>query len=198
MAIDPSLFQTTNVADTCGVWNVLSSFCLSNAAFLAKCHFVITTFVNYECLYKPRRSDTPSDLELKARLVKAQSEGRFRPYACELEDLQAVALLQNRKRLGKGELSTIAFAMKYRQAVFTDDQKAKKLAAAERQVVQSTPHLFSWLIFTRVLVDADKDVVINEHKTVDRPLAEHLEVAYKLALHFRLAYPTNQSKKPPG
>jgi hypothetical protein len=198
MGIDPSLFQTTNVADTCGVWNVLSSSRLSRAAFIAKCHFVITAFVNYECLYKPRRNDTPSDVELKSRLVKAQREGRFRPYACQLEDLQAVALLQNRKRLGKGELSTIAFAMKYEQAVFTDDQKARKLAAAEHQVVQTTPHLFSWLIFTRFLVDADKDVVINEHKTVDRPLAEHLEAAYQLALHFRLAYSTDETRKPPG
>jgi hypothetical protein len=104
MAIDPSQFRTTNVADTCGVWNVLSSSRLSGAAVLAKCHFVITAFVNYECLHKPRRTDTPSDLELKSRLVRAQSEGRFRPYACELEDLQTVTLLQNRKRLGKGEL----------------------------------------------------------------------------------------------
>jgi len=198
MAIDPSLFQTTNVADTCGVWNVLSSFRLSNAAFRAKCHFVITTFVNYECLYKPRKSDRPNDLELKSRLRKAQTQGRFRPYPCELEDLEAVALLQNRKRLGKGELSTIAFAMKYQQAVFTDDQRAGKLASAERQVAPTTPHLFSWLIFTRVLLDADKEIVISEHKAVERPLGKQLEAAYELALHFRLAYPTNESRKPPG
>jgi len=188
MAIDPSRFETTNVVDTCAVWNVLSSACLYNAALLARCHFVITIFVQYECLYKPRTRPKACDEELKSRLAKEQTSGRFPASSCDLEDLQDIVLLQNRKRLGKGELSTIAFAMKYRQAVLTDDQKAKKLAAAAgHRAVQTTPHLFSWLIFTRCLVDADKDVVIREHRAVERPLGDHLESAYKLALQCQLA-----------
>lgn len=34
-----------------------------------------------------------------------------------------VEALENRKKLGKGELSSSAFAMKIGQAVITDDQK---------------------------------------------------------------------------
>ena len=41
-------------------------------------------------------------------------------------DLQAIKILESRKRLGKGELSPIALAMKVRQAVITDDMKTSR------------------------------------------------------------------------
>jgi predicted nucleic acid-binding protein len=141
MAIDPSRFVTSNVVDTCAVWNILSSRCLYNAALSACCHFVITTYVEYECLRKPRKRKRASDAELRSRLQIEQASARFTAFACDLSDLEK--LLEHRERLGKGEISSIAFAMKFRQAVLTDDQKARRLASnAGHNMVQTTPHLF--------------------------------------------------------
>ena len=51
---------------------------------------------------------------------------------------------------------------------------------------QTTPHLFSWLIFTGRLGDGDKDTVIAQHVEVGRHIAPHLQTAYKMALQCRL------------
>lgn len=188
MAIDPSKFRLINVADTCSVWNVLSSTTLYSAAKEARCEFCITSFVRYECLNKPRKkAPTAAEAELVRRLAQEQGRGSFAAHSCEIGDLQAIKLLESRKRLGKGELSSIAFAMKIGQAVITDDMKARKLAQDSGHAhVQTTPHLFSWLIFLGRLGDSDKDTVITQHKALDRPLAPHFETAYEHALRCRL------------
>lgn len=187
MAIDPSKFHRVNVADTCSVWNVLSSLRLYSAAKEARCDFCITEFVRYECLVKPRTAPSAADNTLVNRLKVEQRRGAFQAHACSIDDLQAVELLERRKRLGKGELSSIAFAMKIRQAVITDDQKARKLASdAGHGLVQTTPHLFSWLLFTGKLGDADKAVVIQQHEEMDQDLTPHLERAYVMALECKL------------
>ncbi|MDR3454603.1 MAG: hypothetical protein P4L96_17690 [Rhodoferax sp.] len=128
MAIDPSKFHLINVADTCSVWNVLSSARLHAAAKEARCEFCITSFVRYECLIKPRKSPTPAEHELMRRLTQEQGRGGFAAHSCDIGDLQVIKILESRKRLGKGELSSIAFAMKIGQAVITDDKKARKLS----------------------------------------------------------------------
>src|SRR5450830_1779393 len=141
MAIDPSKFHLVNVGDTCSVWNVLSSRQLYAAAKEAKCEFCITEFVQYECLVKPRTAPTAADLELRDRLEREQTKGCFKAHSCSIADLQAIVDLESRKRLGKGELSSIAFAMRIQQAVITDDQKARKLATnARHALTQTTPH----------------------------------------------------------
>lgn len=185
MAIDPSRFATTNVVDTCAVWNILRSRCLHLAALSAHCHFVITGYVEYECLRKPRKRIKPSDTELMSRLRLEQANSRFTAFSSDLSDLEA--LLETRKRLGKGEISSIAFAMKFGQAILTDDQDARKLATEfGNEVVQTTPHLFSWLIYIGRLGDADKDTVITQHRELDGILEKYFEEAYTLALRFRL------------
>ena len=187
MAIDPSKFHLVNVADTCSVWNVLSSPRLHAAAKEAKCEFCITSFVRYECLTKPRKSPTAAETELMRRLGHEQSRGGFATHSCDIGDLQAIKILESRKRLGKGELSSIAFAMKIGQAVITDDRKARKLAEdSGHPLAQTTPHLFSWLIFKGRLGDSDKATVIEQHRSMDRPLAPHFETAYEMALQCRL------------
>lgn len=188
MAINPSTFHLVNVADTCSVWNVLSSATLHLAARDARCEFCITSFVRYECLYKPRKkAPTTAEAELMRRLTQEQGRGGFAAHSCDIGDLQAIKLLESRKRLGKGELSSIAFAMKIGQAVITDDMRARKLAEDSGHTrVQTTPHLFSWLIFHGRLGDSDKGTVIAQHKAMDRPLAPHFEIAYEMALQCRL------------
>lgn len=156
MAIDPSKFHLVNVADTCSVWNVLSSVRLHGAAKEAHCEFCITSFVRYECLIKPRKTPTAAEIELMGRLVKEQARGGFAAHSCDIGDLQAVKLLESRKRLGKGEISSIAFAMKIGQAIITDDMKARKLAEdSGHELTQTTPHLFAWLIFKGRLGSVD-------------------------------------------
>lgn len=188
MAIDPSKFHLINVADTCSVWNVLSSVTLHSAAKEARCEFCITSFVRYECLHKTRKkTPTSAETELMRRLAQEQGRGGFVAHSCDIGDLQAIKLLESRKRLGKGELSSIAFAMKIGQAVITDDMKARKLAEDSGHVhIQTTPHLFSWLIFKGRLGDSDKGTVIAQHRAMDRPLAPHFEKAYEMALQCRL------------
>jgi hypothetical protein len=106
----------------------------------------------------------------------------------DVEDLQDVEILQNRKRLSLGELSSIAFANKTKQAFLTDDQKARRLAERVLQPdhVQTIPHLFGWLLFTGALQDSDKDCVIGEHAAMKRPLGRFFEEMYLSALEQRL------------
>lgn len=188
MAIDPSSFQKLNVADTCSIWNVLSSVLLHRASEGAGVSFCCTGFVLYECLFKERTHETEADSALKARLEAERAKGSFMDCNLELGDLQQVDILENRQRLSKGELSSIVFARKTNQAFLTDDQKARKLARTMLNAshVQTTPHLFAWLIFSQHLSDADKDQVIAEHTQLERPLSKFFEEAYLEALRCRL------------
>jgi hypothetical protein len=187
MAIDPSRFHLINVADTCSVWNVLSSKLLYSATKAARCDFCITAFVSYECLLKPRKSINAAESQLMDKLKEEQSKGAFKPQSCDIGDLQSIKVLESRKRLGKGELSSIAFAMKIGHAVITDDMKARKLAEESgHTLTQTTPHLFAWLIFTNRLGESDVPIVISQHVDADRQLKQHLQNAYELVLLCRL------------
>jgi hypothetical protein len=187
MAIDPSKFHPSNVADTCAVWNVLSSTLLFRRATLAGCTFCCTQYVIYECLYKHRTMPKDSDNELRRRLQSVAAK-HFKTCELDIADLQNVELLKQRKRLGMGEISSIAFAMKTNLAFLTDDQKARKLALCvlEPARVQTTPHLFGWLFFTARLSDADKATIIAEHEAMDGILTKYLEAMYMESLHYRL------------
>lgn len=188
MAIDPSSFHLPNIIDTCGVWNVLSSHTLYKTARHAKVAFVCTGFVLYECLFKPRRVKEPLDEELQSRLRAARGDSDFRSYPLDIADLQTVEILENRKRLGKGELSSIAFALKTGQAFLTDDQNARKLAheVLGDCITQTTPHLLGWLFFTTRLVDGDNHTIIKEHEEMGRPLTIYFEQMYLEACRCRL------------
>lgn len=187
MAINPSKFNPINVADTCAVWNILSSLRLNAAAKEARCDFCLTSFVQYECLTKPRKSILPNEQILMDRLKVEQRRGTFQAHSCSIDDLQAIEILEKRKKLGKGELSSIAFAMKIRQGFITDDRKALQLAKdVGHPHSQTTPHLFSWLIFTGRLGDSDKDLVIAQHIETGRHIAPHLQTAYEMALQCKL------------
>jgi len=196
--VDVSNFSRLNVADTCALWNVLSSRLLYIRALQARCVFSLTQFVQYECLYKRRSVVTEQDQELQRRLRQALARGEVSSYHIDIEDLQEVTLLRNRKRLSMGELSSIAFAVKTRQVFMTDDQKARKLGAlvlaSER--VQTTPHLLGWLVFSARLTDSDLPAVINEHSTLGRPLAPFFEAAFVEALRCRLLASQPQRSDP--
>jgi len=188
MAIDLSFFHLNNISDTCSVWNLLSSRLLYSVACSAGCNFNLTYFVYYECLHKPRKNPTNRELELQERLRKESEKGQFAPYHLQIEDLQDVMILERRMKLSKGELSCIAFAKKTNQAFLTDDQKARKLAGEvmDRNKIQTTPHLFGWLYFTKHLGNGDKDSIIKEHSSFSRPLEPYFESMYQEALRCRI------------
>lgn len=192
MAVDPSQFCLLNVIDTCAIWNILSSKRFYAATLSAKCIFSCTQFVHYECLHKPRTEISEEEIELQNRFKKESEKGQFKNYHITIEDLQDIEILEKRKNLSKGELSSIVFARKTRQAFLTDDRGAKKLAEQimDEKMVQTTPHLFGWLFYTDFLRDGDKDKIIKEHKSFNRPLAKYFDQIYLKALEYKLAHRT--------
>lgn len=195
MPVDPSTFRVLNVIDSCAVWNVLSSRLLYARALAARCHFCCTSFIEYECLYKPRKVPSPHDQELRERMLRERHRGQFQSYPIEIEDLQQIERMEAQRRLSYGELSSIAFAKRTEQAFLTDDQKARKLADnnLESGAVQTTPHLFGWLVFNGVLNDTDRDQVIAEHSAMGRPLRPFLEQMYIRAIEHRLVKATSNT-----
>ncbi len=97
-------------------------------------------------------------------------------------------LLEKRKRLGAGELSTIAFAMKIGQAVLSDDRKACRLAIeAGHALTQTTPQMLAFLYFDGRLGDSDVHMVMRQHEESGRGLRPHFERAYEQALICKLS-----------
>lgn len=84
----------------------------------------------------------------------------------------------------------MVFSRRTQQAFITDDQGARKLAYnyMEKDMVQTTPHLFGWLIYSGILGDMDKDNVIREHVSFARPLEQYFNNIYMKALEYKLAY----------
>jgi predicted nucleic acid-binding protein len=189
MAINPAVFHKVNILDSCSIWNILSSLMLWSRAEQAACYFSCTQFVIYECLFKRRKIRTAADDELKRRMTHELKSARITAVHLDLEDLQEVEVLARRRNLGKGELSAIAFARRTGHAILTDDQKARKLAAAvlSPQLVQTVPHLAAWLLYTGYIGDTEFDDLIKQHRAFGRPLGPHLETARKLSLEARLA-----------
>ncbi|MDR1164296.1 MAG: hypothetical protein LBO66_00210 [Deltaproteobacteria bacterium] len=187
MTFNPSVFLKFNVIDTCAVWNVLSSQSLYARAKNDGIEFYCAGLVLNECLHKPRKQICREEMELQVRLRSAINNGDFRETPLAVEDLQAVQILETRQRLGKGELTSIARAINTRQAFMTDDQEARKFATATfaRVSVQTTPHLFSWLVFTSSISAQEASEIIEDNIQMKRPLKPHLEKAFEIARRAR-------------
>jgi hypothetical protein len=186
--IDLTKFYRFNVIDTCSIWNILSSKLYYQTTLMAKCEFSCTKFVMYECLFKPRKSTSSAEIELQERLKKEQAKGYFRQYPIDIEDLQDIDVLTQRKNLSKGELSSMVFAKKTNQGFLTDDQGARKLASyiMAPEKVQTTPHLIGWLVFNEFLNDAEMELIITEHESLKRPLKKYYHEVFMKAMEYRL------------
>lgn len=194
--LSPRSFVKYNVADTCSIWNILSSKVLYKAAtseISGKCHFCCSRFVYYECIIRPRNIQSSTETELQNRLIQGREKYKqFLEYSLDIEDLQDMEALENRKKLGKGELSSIILAKKTRQAFITDDKKARNLAekVMNANMVQTTPHLFGWLIYSNILSDSDKATIIDEHSkfrtTTWGNLSKFFEIMYMQAMEYKL------------
>jgi predicted nucleic acid-binding protein len=191
MAIDPSNFHKNNVIDTCAIWNLLSSKLLYTTSQKAGCQFCFTYFVYYECLHKPRKDPKPEEIELQDRFRHEYNNRNNNQWQCHhltIEDLQDVEVLQKRMNIDKGELASITYAKKTGKAFLTDDQKARELAAQfiTAKMVQTTPHLLSWLLFISYLSDSDLQPIIKEHKYFYRPLEKYFSKVYRMVLDYKL------------
>ncbi|MGE3752778.1 MAG: hypothetical protein AB7I45_01335 [Planctomycetota bacterium] len=169
------------------MWNLLASQLLYASARGANCEFWITEYVRYECLVKPRGTHSDEQRELARRLLAELAEGRI-PFAhVSIADLQAPDMLKLRRNLGKGELSALAFALKTRQALFTDDQGMRKEVhrVSVSPPAQTTPGLLGWLVFIGHLLDQDVPRVIDEHSSLGRPLRTQFAIMHMRGLEFR-------------
>ncbi len=187
MNIDITKFNKINVIDTCAIDNLLSSATLYRAARTSNCSFCYTKFVEYEMLYKSRKKLDEKSKELQQKLKDETTAKRFECHNLSIDDLQEIEILEQRKRLGGGELSSIAFAKKINQNFMTDDSKARKLGISVlgNKRVQTTPHLVGWLFYNRDLIDSDFSVIISEHQEYNRPLSQYFEEAYLESLRIR-------------
>jgi len=184
MNIDITKFEKLNIIDTCSIDNLLSSETLYRAALGANCIFCYTKFVEYEMLYKTRTKVNENSLKLQDKLKAETISKKFECHSLSIDDLQEIEILEKRKKLGGGELSSIAFAKKINQCFMTDDSKARKLGQSVLgpDRVQTTPHLLGWLFYIRDLIDGDFSSIITEHKSFSRPLSDYFEEAYHESL----------------
>lgn len=188
MALDPTHFPPASVADTCSVWNMLSSRKFYQATVSAKLHFCVTGMVLYECLQKPRSFTSPERTEMLQRLERARRSGSFPVQPCSLEDLFDMTRLVPRG-LGSGELSCIAVAYRVRSIAFmTDDKQARRVASAKFGLaVETTPKLYGWLHYHQHLGSGDHEDVIREHEAHEsRPLTQFFQTAYEEAMRCKL------------
>jgi hypothetical protein len=191
MTIDITRCNKVNIIDSCSIWNLLSSLTLFNRLESNNFHFSITRYVEYECLYKQRTEITKEDTEIQDRLVKHRNKGKFLTHNLTIDDLQDEAIVNNSRKLGIGELSTIAFCKKIAQTFLTDDQGARKIGqrVLGHNNVQTVPHLFGWLFYEGDLIDSDLELIIFEHNNFIRPLEKYFRQVYDEALRLRCLFP---------
>lgn len=188
MDIDITSFNKLNVIDTCAIDNLLSSITLYTASINANCKFCYTKFVEYEMFYKQRKESSNQSIKLQSLLRKETKLNRIECHDLSIDDLQDIEIMEKRKMLGKGELSSIAFARKINQSFMTDDQGARKLASIilGKLKVQTTPHLLGWLLYKRELIDTDFGTVIQEHEANNRTLSRFFKDVYEESSRIRI------------
>ena len=188
MALDPTRFSPASVADTCSIWNMLSSRKLYQAAASANLHFCVTGMVLYECLQKPRSFSSPQRAEMIGRLERVRRAGAFPTQPCSLDDLAEMSRIAPRG-LGSGEMSCIAVAYRVRSIAFmTDERQARHVASTKFGLsVETTPKLYAWLHYHKHLGGGDHEDVILEHERYEsRPLTRFFREAYEEAMRCRL------------
>ena len=109
---DFSTIHKCSVIDTCAILNLLSSSRFYTATINETFFWCYTSFVEYEVFYKSVKKETSIIIKQRQQLREETRKKRFRCEHLSISDLQEIEILENRKKLGKGELSSIAFARK--------------------------------------------------------------------------------------
>ena len=139
------------------------------------------------------KKETSIIIQQRQLLRDETRKNRFRCEHLSISDLQEIEILENRKKLGKGELSSIAFARKTRLAFMMDDVKARKLGefVLGEMKTLTTPRLLGWLYINRILTDSDHAVIIKEHETQKRNMSTQYNQIYQEAMRRLCLYKTN-------
>jgi hypothetical protein len=188
--MNPSMFHQYCVADTCAIWNLLASQIFYDASRRAGCALCCTSYVLYEALYKPRTAPpTIPEITLQSRLRCEIESGTIRQYGISIDDLQQVDVLAMRKRVSKGEISSIVFAKKTRQAFLSEDDGAVKLARTELELamVQTSTLLFAWLLYHSWLDPSQCETVVSDLEACGRGLRQRYESACQVVINCRSA-----------
>jgi len=187
---DFSEINKFSVIDTCAILNLFSSEKFYNAIICENFSFCYTSFVEYETLYKRVKEVTEVIRNQRTKLRQETLKQKFRCEHLSIDDLQEIEILEARKKLGKGELSSIAFAKKINQPFMTDDQGARKLGEEilGKQKVLTSPHILGWLYFNRILIDSDHKDIISEHKSSGRKMASIYNEIYQEAIRRLYTY----------
>ena len=188
MTIDITNCNKINVTDSCALWNILSS--PTFYAVLEDQHFTFscTDFVVYECLYRSRTTISSDEAQLQQLAKTRLAQQKISSHPLTIEDLQDEQILAYRRKLGRGELSSIAFAKKTGLCFLTDDRQARSLGCAilGRERVQTTPLLLGWLLFHGHLSDQDLEPIISDHKRYGRPLEKYFREVHAEAWRIKL------------
>ncbi len=188
MDFNPKDFKKSSLIDSCSVWNLLSSKRLFEISQQATATYCASGFVRYECLKKARKSVSESETELIKRLNKAIEEEQFTFFSTHIEDLHDLEILEKRKHLGLGELSSLVLARRFNIAFTTDDKGARKFGEEilPKGMVQTIPQLFGWLVYNQLILDHEKDEIIAEHVEMGRPLKDYFQKMFELILQYKL------------
>ena len=179
-----------SVIDTCAILNLFSSDKCYNAVSSENFMFCYTSFVEYETLYKKVKVITNQIINQRKKLLQETKKNKFRREHLSIDDLQEIEILQARKNLGKGELSSIAYARKTNQPFTTDDIRAKKMGEqilGKDKVITST-RILGWLYFNRILLDTDHKDIITEHIKNGRTMAKIYDEIYDEAMRRLYTY----------
>lgn len=188
MTIDITTCHKINIIDSCALWNVFSSQVFLSVLEDQQFNFSCTDYVIYECLYSKRSNPTVADDRLQQLTKTKLAQKKLTKHPLTIEDLQDEQILKYRKKLGRGELSSIAFAKKTNLCFLTDDKQARKLATEilGKGRVQTTPLLLGFLLFKGYLGDADLETIINDHKNCERPLEKYFREVHAEAWRIKL------------
>lgn len=187
MNIDITNCNKANVVDSCSLWNILSSLVVYSVILENRFSFSITKFVEYECLYKKRTMTNAKETDLQNHLRTEIRKGNVACHNLTIEDLQEDSILEYRKTIGIGELSSIAFAKKVAISFLTDDQKARKIGkeVLGNSFVQTTPLVLGWLFYNNLLSDGDIEAIIKSHNDHNRPLEKYFREAHAESLRLK-------------
>ena len=197
MEIDVRTFGLSSTIDTCSIYNLFSSRKLLAATQARNAWFVITDYVYYESVIRERTLPTQADRKIQTEFNRRLEQRKgFSREKLEISDLQAVANLPAARRLGKGEIASMAVALRMRLGFTTDDQRARRAAQqAGVTPVQTIPHLVGWLVYCGELSDGDFTDVVREHEaTVPASrgrISSFMTQAYGVACQFRYARDSN-------
>lgn len=185
-------FPTIVAADSCSIWNILSSKTLTLAVKGAGPHFVLAEYVKYECLGKKRSSIRSHDISVQKILRNELAEKRyFSVMSLDVEDLQLLARSGVHKVIDRGEIAAIALAQKISGGFLTDDYDARMTGEATLGIsrARSTPHLVGWLIYSGHLTDGDIPQIIADNDAARNErgqIGSFINICYLHAMGLRL------------